>query len=679
MLIWRALIMVRRSLLILATLATTAMAGEIKSARFLYTTGEINGTNQKVLELEVETEGQCPIIPIKREGKTVEVLFKGCPIPSPHQIDSRGDFIKSAYIKPSPEGSIFVAQLTREGTLHIKPTPQGYRLQVVEGRVVEPNFSILKTPYGEQVVIELPPGCPVQYERVGNRFLIMAPGVRFKSQFKKLPSQLVDSITVKNNPGGGVIELSLSPQVAVAQASSKNGALFVNLYKTRASQSANRTPEDEELKVALKFTNADVKAVVRAIANVAKINVVFDPEVSGKVNVDFKKPVYWKDALRAVLEPLNLTYIETPEYYRILPKEKLVIEEVLEPVRTYTITLNFIDAQEVLNNIKKLLQSSDGKKNAKPRETVTFNKDTNTLILKVTERHYKQIKELIQKLDKPRKQVLVKAKIVQLRSRAEKNLGFTWFISGYNYMGKPPSPYFTGSYGFNAGEYTPLINPADLGNLANIPVNDSTLAIGLLNKSQTFRIELALKALEIDGDAQIISSPKVLTLDNQEASIEQGVEIPYRETTVAAGGATTYNISFKKASLILKVKPHITKNNKIILDLEVRKDSPNYDYVTITGASEPAINTRNVKSKIIMDNGSTVVIGGIYEKEKSRSTTGVPVLSRIPLLGWLFKNNQNIVSKYQLLIFITPTLVSPEGKMSLAEPQEEYEGLLNNR
>jgi len=697
--------MVRRSLLILAALATTATAGEIKSAKFLYTTGEVAGAPRSTLELDVETEGQCQVIPLKKEGKKVEALFRGCPVKTPYRIGARGDFVKGAYLAPSGENSVFAAELTREGTLQIEAAPQGYRLQVVEGRVVEPNFSILRTSQGEQLVVELPPGCPFQYERVGNRFLIVAPGVQFRSQFKKLPSTLINSIAVKNTPTGGVIELSLSPQVAAAEVNSKGGTLFVNLYRSRGASPV--AGNDSEPKVALKFTNADVKAVVRAIANVAKINVVFDPEVKGRVNVDFKNPVYWKDALKAVLDSLNLTFVETPEYYRILPKEKLVVEEILEPVRTYTITLNYINAEEVLKNIEKLLQTTTAntsnaknrkKKNAKTRETVTFNKDTNTLILKVTESHYRQIRDIISKLDRPKKQVLIKAKLVLVSSKAEKELGFTWFISGFNHMGQQPSPYFTGSYGFNTsstfnittyttetgltatGEpgytatsysFLPLINPNNIGDLSRIPVMENTLALGILNKSQNFRVELALKALELDGDAKFISSPKVLTLDNQEASIEQGIEIPYRKATVAAGGATTYDIYFKKASLILKVKPHVTKSGKIIMDVEVRKDSPNYDYVAITGNNEPAINTRNVKSRIIIDNGSTVVIGGIFEKEKSKNTTGVPVLSRIPLLGWLFKSKKTSVSKSQLLIFITPTVVDESGEPLSNYPAKE--------
>jgi len=255
---------------------------------------------------------------------------------------------------------------------------------------------------------------------------------------------------------------------------------------------------------------------------------------------------------------------------------------------------------------------------------------------------------------------MIKAKIVQIQSDVEKQLGFSWYISGFSHLGTPPATGLAGSYGFNTSSYTPLISPDLLTSstkFANVPVGDSTLALGILNPSQTLRIELALKALEIDGGVQILSSPKVMTLNNQEASIEQGIEIPYRESTIGAGGTTTYNIEFKKASLILKVKPHITGDNNIVMDIEVRKDSPNYNYIAITGNNEPAIDTRNVKSVVRIKNGDTVVIGGIYEKEKIKNTSGVPILDRIPLLGWLFKNTDVQVKNTKLLIFITPQII----------------------
>ena len=647
--------MVKKVILALALMSSAGFAGEINSASFLYSKEPIAGVLRDYLEINLKTSGKCTPFPIRTSGKTLKVKILNCPIKRVYNLGQRGDFVKGAELKTQGQDSLLTVALLKPGTLKVEEGKAGIKIKVIEGEAINPpEFNVIKTPYGEQISIELPSTADVSYDRVGNRFFITLKGITLKRESKELPSQLVKNLEVKSIPSGTILTFYLNPEVSVAEASVKNKTLYINLYKSQKAL----TGSDKELKVALKFTNADVRSVVRAIANIAKINVVFDPEVNGKVNVDFKKPIYWKDALKAVLEPLNLTYIETPEYYRILPKVKVIKEEALEPVRTYTLPLNYTSGDTIIKNLKEII--SLGKKGS--REKITFNKETNTLILKVTPTHYREIRKLVSKLDKPLKQVLVKAKIVQVSSRVEKNLGFTWFISGYNRLGDSTgSTYVASTYGFNNQNYSPLITPDSYTQLSKLPVMDNTLALGILNKTQTLKVELALKALEIDGDAKTISSPKVLTLDNQEAVIEQGVEIPYTEATVGSGGTTTYNINFKKASLILKAKPHVTKDGKIILDLEVRKDSPNYDYVTRTGSNEPAINTRNVRSKVIITNGSTVVIGGIYEKEKNKSTTGVPVLSRIPLLGWLFKNHSEIVNKSELLIFITPTIVSSEG------------------
>ncbi|WP_457680917.1 type IV pilus secretin PilQ [Thermovibrio sp.] len=651
--------MVKRSLLMLGALTSIAYAGQVSSVDFLYTTESIGGTLKGVLEVDIETKGKCSVAPIEKEGREIVVELKNCKLPRTYSISKRGGFVEGAVLRPEGENSLFEIELTKPGTLKVRERGSKIELKVIEGIYYKPNFSVVKTVRGEELVVELPKGQKPTFSKIGNKIVIKVPNTLLETKRVMPVSQFVKEIRVKNLKGSGVIEVSLSDRVGATEINAKGNSLFITFYGQLSRNTERPSVEAKSPLIALKFTNADVRAVVRAIANIAKVNVVFDPEVKGKVNVDFRKPIPWKDALKAVLEPLNLTYIQTPEYIRILPKSKLVKEEKLEPVKTYIISLNYIDAKDIIKDIKGLIKSD-------ARETIELNRDTNSLILKVTPTHYRQIREIVAKLDKPLKQVLVKAKIVQISTRAEKDLGFTWYISGYNRLGdSTDSTYLASTYGFNTTNYTPLITPDTYMKLSNMPVLDNTLALGILNKSQTLRVELALKAMELDGDAQIISSPKVLTLDNQEASIEQGIEIPYTEATVGAGGATSYNINFKKASLILKVKPHITRDGKIILDLEVRKDSPNYDYVTLTGSNEPAINTRNVKSKVIISNGSTVVIGGIYEKEKSKTTTGVPILSRIPLLGWLFKNTNTTVNKTQLLIFITPTLVNPEGKENL--------------
>jgi len=757
--------MIRYSLPLIAALSTAAFAGEIDMASFLYTPSP-----EEALEINLKTSGKCTVVPVRSEGDVIEAQLLNCHLNRIYSLGERGDFVRSAVLIPKGNNAYLKVNLKKEGRLSIEKGQSGLLLRINRIPGECPVLKAVTTPYGEKVTIPLPAGVDADYRRVGDTLYIELPGYTLENIRPPLRSRFIEGVQVVKKGSGSEVEISLSPSAGAVEVSAVPGGIEVNIYSRRAGAPGGA-------RVSLQFSNADVKDVVQAIAKAAQINVVFDPEVQGKVNAEFKRPIGWKDALRAVLEPLGLTFIETPEYYRILPKYKLLMETANEPVKTYVVTLNFVKAKDLAKVIEKMINgnreikitkleevaankqntnqsqnqkekqsteklaeelarkitqelkkssrqsqeeksslsyggsSSSGEKSGSSTsrgseskitkdkdslteslkkeiaralkkiedsyknqlqnkaqtvvtslESVSYNEETNTLILRVTPTHYREIMRLIRLVDKPLSQIMVKAKIVLISSKAEKELGFSWFVSGYNRFGdSSDSTYSAFSYGFNSENYMPLITPETYMKLSQIPVMDNTLALGILNKTQTMRVELALKAMELDGDAKLISSPKVLTLDNQEASIEQGIEIPYREATVAAGGATTYSINFKKASLILKVKPHVINNGQIVMDVEVRKDSPNYDYVSITGNTEPAINTRNVKSRVMINNGSTVVIGGIFEKERMKTTTGVPLLSRIPLLGWLFKNEKTSLNKTQLLIFITPTIVDSEG------------------
>ncbi len=651
--------MLRRVLPLVLVFSSLSYAGQLKSVDFLYSSEPAGGISRNFLEVDLTQDG-CSVVPEKERGRKIIVELKNCQINRPYVVGKRGNFVKGAKLIPKGKDSLLLVELNKPGVLKLLKKGKTVKLKILEGNFIKPEINSLRTVSGEEIVIDFPMPVNPTFEKIGNKLILVVPDVKLEPGKGHINATYVSSVSLSNSKKGGLIALNLSKKVTAVEVLPKENQIFVKLIvpNTGVAQNRKQNLSTEGPKVALHFTNADVKSVIRAIASVANVNVVFDPEVTGKVNIDFKKPVPWKEALKAVLDPLSLTYVETPDYIRILPKSKIVKEEKLEPVNEYIVPVNYVNASDLVKDITDMLGSSD-------REKVAVNKQTNSLLLKVTSSHYRDILRLVKEIDRPRKQVLVKAKIVQLSTKAEKDLGFTWYISGYNRIGNSSaSTYTTGSYGFNTDSYTPLISPDTYMHISNIPVMNSTLALGILNRSQTLRVELALKALEVDGEAQVISSPKVLTLDNQEATIEQGIEIPYRESTVGAGGATSYSINFKKASLLLKVKPHITSDNNVLLDLELHKDSPNYDYVAITGSGEPAINTRNVKSKVLVHNGDTIVIGGIYEKEKNRSVSGVPVLSRIPLLGWLFKNSQTTVSKKQMLVFITPVIVESNGEVT---------------
>jgi len=626
-----------------------ADAGTIKKIDAIY--------DGEILKIDFQKEGNCKVVPLITEKRKVEYKLEGCKINRPFTIGKRGELIKSIDIKPVNNDTLLSIILKKDGKVQTTVSGNTIRFIVKPFNLVKPEFTVTRIPQGERLLINLkikPQG--VSYVRKGNTFEINVTGVRFEGGIPSIYSKFIKSIRVSQIQKGGVIYVTLSQNVKGVELSSKDNQVTLNIYGEKEKTTPKGTiQKGGSAKVSLNFINADVRAVVKAIAQVAGVNIVFDPEVKGNVSISFKKPVYWKEALKAVLDPLGLTYEETGEYMRILPKSKIIKQEILEPVKTFILPLNYADAVKLKKELEKLLGTDK-------REVITVNKETNSLILKVTQSHYREILKIVKKIDRPVKQILVKAKIVQVENNVAKDLGFSWFVSGYNRLGNSlHSTYLSGSYGFygfwdnQKNTYNQLITPDTYGKVSQIPATPGTLAVGILNPTQTLKVELALKALEIDGEAKTVSSPKVLTLDNEEATIEQGIEIPYRESTVGAGGATSYQLQFKKASLILKVKPHVTNDGQIIMDIEVRKDSPNPQYGG--GTSEPAIDTRNVKSRIKISSGETVVIGGIYEQEKRKSKNAVPVISQIPLLGWLFKSEhvQNINRK--LLIFITPEII----------------------
>jgi len=638
-----------------------------------------------IFEIFFRKDENCQLMPLSTKEREIRLNLKGCKVNSPISIGERGDLIKRATITPVNNSSLLTIELKRDAKLKTSVKDNFVRIKVIPSELIKPEITVKKFSKGELVKINLEKKPEdVTYRKVSDGFLITLSGLKLEKFSLAPESQLVKRIETQDTPAGNVMKVTLTGSNSV-EITNHDKEVTIKVFELPKLEETKSETNSENVTVSLKFDDVDVRTVIKAITKGVGVNVVIDPEVKGTVSIDFSKPVFWKEALRAVLEPLGFTYRETGDYLRILPESKIMDEKRLESPKFYIIRLNYADAKEVKKEIEELvfkyatkytemeekkennkitkeseeksIKIKKGNKGVIYKETITVDKSNNALLLKVMPDHYREIVKIIKDIDKPVKQVVVKARIVQIQSKVTKDLGISWLFSGYNRLGG--GTYISGSYGFGVDKqiYTNLITENTYGKIYQIPVNDSTLALGVLNKAQTLRAELAIRALQIDGEAEIMSTPKVLTLDNKEATIEQGVEIPYKESTVGSGGATSYSISFKKASLILKVKPHITNDNQIILDLEIRKDSPNYEYVSLTGNSEPAIDTRNVKSRVRIASGSTIVIGGIYEKEKSKSKTGVPVVSRIPLLGWLFKRESTVTSDKKLLIFITPEVI----------------------
>jgi type IV pilus assembly protein PilQ len=385
--------------------------------------------------------------------------------------------------------------------------------------------------------------------------------------------------------------------------------------------------------------------------------------------------VPWDQALDIILQTRGLDSRRSGNVIWIAPRdelatrEKLALESAqqindLEQTRTESFQMNYQKATDV----QKLL-SDPGQRMLSKRGSAVVDARTNTLFVQDTPSRLEEVRKLIAKIDVPVRQVMIEARIVEANDSFSKNLGVRL---GYFEGGRPGRSIGLGSDGPRVSG--PAIG-AEIGNTsqaagfaegkANITgtgaTNVNMPALGLngfpagavsfilFNSAATRFLNLEISAMEADGKGKIVASPRVLTADQVEAQIEQGTEIPYQQAT--SSGATS--VSFRKANLSLKVKPQITPDGNIIMTLDVNKDQ-----VGQTTTSGIAINTKHVKTEVLVENGGTVVIGGIYEQNDRTDTTKIPLLGDLPYVGFLFKNQTQSTAKTELLVFITPRIVN---------------------
>lgn len=404
-------------------------------------------------------------------------------------------------------------------------------------------------------------------------------------------------------------------------------------------------------RISLDFQKADIHNIFRIIADVAGINIITSDKVKATVTLKLKN-VPWDQALDVVLKNNGLDKTQDGNIIRVatmeeVSKEKetaVKVREAEEKIVPVLYTRVFDINYEAVEDLKKNLdpiKSKDGK--------VEINKRTNTIIAQDTREKLTDMASLIEKLDKKEQQVLIEAKIVSATHDKVKGLGIQWggFANTTTSMMFPNTIGVTGGAGASQ-------NVASAGGTGvNFPItagsNSALGAIGLSlgSVNGTALLDAKLMAMEQDTDAVIISNPKVSTMNNKEAFIESGEEIPY-QTTSAEGTKT----EFKKAMLSLKVTPHVTPDRHLRLTLEVNKDSRGAD----TG-SGLAINKNTAKTEVLVSDGETAVLGGLFEDTTNTGQAMVPGLGRIPILGWLFKNETSSKNNKELLIFITPKIV----------------------
>jgi len=448
-------------------------------------------------------------------------------------------------------------------------------------------------------------------------------------------------------------------------------------------------------KISLNIQNTPVKQLLQTLGEEFGYNVVMSDTVSGSISLRLQN-VPWDQAFDLILERGGLDKRKRGTVLLVAPKDELLKKEELElqakqqisdvePLQTETFQLNYQRAEafhKVLTDEKQRILSKRGSAVVDPR--------TNTLFIQDTPSRLDDLRKIIAKTDVPVRQVLIEARIVEATDNFSKNLGVRLGLNDISH----PQNYGTGrvqsriggslsdmarnteqnlskeTYDPTTGIVTKTFNydrktlpgPTDLTNMSATGVNlpattlkgntPGAFSMILFNPSATRFLNLELSALEVDGKGKIVSSPRVMTSDQTEAIIEQGVEIPYQ--TATASGATA--IAWKKANLSLKVKPQITPDGRVVMSLEINKDVPD---TTLT-SNLVAIKTKHVKTDVLVENGGTVVIGGIYEETESQATSRIPVLGDLPYVGFLFRNKRTDRDKIELLVFITPKIVSGE-------------------
>ena len=424
-------------------------------------------------------------------------------------------------------------------------------------------------------------------------------------------------------------------------------------------------------RISLDFQNVDVRTVLQVLAKESGMNIVASDSVQGKMTLSLKD-VPWDQALDLVLDARNLAMRKHGNIINIAPRQELREKDLEEakgrqemeqlgPLLSQSFQLKYKNVEE-FKNILRLSDNgstnSDSKSILSPRGSALIDPATNTLIITDIQTVIQKFQRLIEELDVPAKQVMVEARIVEAADGVARDLGVkfganrqgsTSWGGNWNNGIEANRRYAGGGTGSGSNgslEFRPNVN---------LPVSSATSSIAVIRSWASGALGLELSAMETDNLTKTISTPRVLTQDRKEAEIRQGTQIPY--TTRGSNGEVT--TSFKDAILSLKVTPRITPDSKIILDITINKDEPDYTRVNVEG--EPGITTRAVKTQAMIEDGGTLVVGGIYQEQMSNNISKVPFLGDIPVLGNLFKSRSRSHTRNELLFFITPRIMGGES------------------
>jgi type IV pilus assembly protein PilQ len=522
-----------------------------------------------------------------------------------------------------------------------------------------------------RVIVQLTdPRTPVNVRQEGQQIVVDFAGTvmpknlmrRYDVMDFATPVQTVDAVRVE-----GSSRLVISSQGDFEQLAYQSDTQYTVEIKpsTKRTAGAEEKKEYTGERLTLNFQDIDVRSVLQLLADTSGQNIVVSDSVAGNLTLRLQN-VPWDQALDIVLRTKGLDKRRQDNVIIIGPTEELATREKAElaahkevqelsPTHTEFMQVNYAKVAD----LAKLIKSTSAKDSMlSTRGSLSIDERTNTLLVQDTSDKLADIRRLVQTLDVPVKQVLIEARIVIVSDTFERDLGARFGVSTASQNG-PGGLLAVSGNGLGANQIvnggkgslptTTLTNRYQV----NTPASNTNGSIGVSLLGGSYIVDLELTAAQNEGKSETISSPRVITANQKQAVIMQGVEIPFQES--ASSGATT--TQFKDAVLKLKVTPLITPDNRVILDLDVSDDSVGQQVTSATGGSVPSIDTRQIITQVLVNDGQTVVLGGILDTTKSRSANKVPFFGDIPVLGYLFRSTKDVNNKTELLIFITPKIL----------------------
>lgn len=552
--------------------------------------------------------------------------------------------------------------------------------------IISVDFRRTRDGGGRVMVTLSDPSTPVDIRQEGGRVVAVFKDTHLPAELMRrldvmdfaTPVTTVD--TLRTNLDTRIVITAEGKYEQLAYQSDNEFTIEINPVATDTEQLSlfSETKDYDGQRLTLNFQDIETRAVLQLLAETSNRNIVVSDTVQGNVTLRLRN-VPWDQALDIVMTTKGLDMRQNGNVIIVAPAEEIAARETadlearaaineLEPLYSEFLQVNYAKAADLAG----LISQSEGGQNSmlSERGSVAIDDRTNTLLVQDTVSRLQDIRRLVRTLDIPIRQVLIESRIVVVSDDFSRDLGVRFGATGYKANSSDGATVVSGT-----GVGTDTMIGSILGNLAdpangtifpiqlpdlnnrynvNVPIQNPAGRFSIAVLETEYLVDLELTALQSEGRSEIVSTPRVITANQKEARIEQGVEIPYQES--ASSGATT--TQFKKAVLSLTVTPQITPDDNIIMDLRVSKDNVGELVASATGGFVPSIDTRAVETQVLVRDGQTVVLGGIYETVRRETVNKVPFLGDIPGVGFLFRSTQKVENKAELLIFVTPRILT---------------------